>query len=186
MRPFVIVYGTQGTEEENEWVLALARAYAHAWWYRANARAWIVADTDPMPELKEPPNLILLGGAKMNAVTARFEADLPIVLCADGILVGERWIPGGDLAAKFVYPNPENPDTLILVQEGQSLEGFKRLFSFTEIYSGAGFPDWMVWGDGVKLMGLGGAAAMGFFDMGWQVDDSLTFWNEDLLSPKSR
>ena len=182
MRPFVIVYGTQGTDEEDEWTLALAKAYAHAWWYRANARAWIIADTDPMPELKEPPNLILLGGPKMNAVTARLEAKLPIIVRDDGILVGGRRIPGRDLAAKFVYPNPEHPDSLILVQEGQSLEGFKRLFNFTEIYSGAGFPDWMVWGDEVKLMGLGGACATGFFDLDWRIDDSLTFWNEELIS----
>lgn len=184
MRPFVIIYGTQGTDEEDEWTLALARAYAHAWWYRANARAWIIADTDPIPELTEPPNLILLGGSKVNSVTARLEGDLPIVVRDDGVLVDGRWIPGRDLAAKFVYANPECPESLILVQEGQSLEGFKRLFSFIEIYSGAGFPDWMVWGDEVKLLGLGGVSAMGFFDMAWQVDDSLTFWNEDLLSKR--
>jgi len=182
MRPFVIVYGTQGTDEEDEWTLALARSYAHAWWYRANARAWIIADTDTIPEIKEPPNLILLGGANMNAVTARLEAGLPIVMRDDGILVGGRWIPGRDLAAKFVYPNPERPGSLVLVQEGQSLDGFKRLFSFTEIYSGAGFPDWMVWGDEVKLLGLGGACAMGFFNLDWRVDDSLSFWNEELIS----
>ncbi len=96
--------------------------------------------------------------------------------------MANRLIRGQDLAAKFVFPNPEHPDTLVLVQEGQSLSGFKRLFSFTEIYSGAGFPDWMVWGNEVKLLGLGGACALGFFDLNWEVDDSLTFWNEELIS----
>ncbi|OPX21505.1 MAG: hypothetical protein B1H03_06475 [Planctomycetales bacterium 4484_113] len=180
MRPFVIVYGTQGTDEEDEWALALARAYAHAWWYRGNGRAVIVADTELIPQSGAYPNLILLGGAKMNAVTARLEPKLPIKMTDEGVIAGTRLIRGKDLAAKFVYPNPEHPDTLVLVQEGQSLKGFKRLFSFTEIYSGGGFPDWMVWGDEVKLMGLGGARAMGFFDMNWRFSADLTFWSEEL------
>lgn len=96
------------------------------------------------------------------------------------MVVGRRLIRGRDLAAKFIYPNPEHPDTPVLVQERQSLEGFKRLFSFTEIYSGTGFPDWMVWGDEVKLMGLGGTRAMGFFDMNWRFSSELTFWSDEL------
>ena len=180
MRPFVIVYGTQGTDEEDEWTLALAGAYAHAWWYRANGGLTIIADTEPVPTMDEYPNLILLGGPKMNAMTARLEPKLPIKLADDGVVVGTRFIRGRDLAAKFVYPNPERPDTLVLVEEGQSLAGFKRVFSFTEIYSGAGFPDWMVWEDEVKLTGLGGACAMGFFDMNWRFSPDLTFWSEEL------
>jgi len=182
MNPFVVVYGTIGTSEQTEWNLQLARLYAFNWWYRANGRVQVVADYE-YEALAWPHNVVLLGGPECNGVTAGLIGDLPIQPVEEGVLVGDRILLRTDLTYKFVYPNPHNDwQTLVLIEGGTSLEAMKRLSSTIAIYSGAGFPDWMVWNDEFKLKGLGGVAASGFFDLNWCIDPTLTFWNEELIS----
>jgi len=185
MKPFVIVYGTKGSEEDTFWNLHLARYYAQAWWYRANGSANIVSDTKLSDFELKSHNLILIGNARTNEVIASLEPSLPIKLLDNGVQVGNRFIFGKHLTVKFVYPNPVNGDNLILVLSGQDAEGFKRLFGFIEMYSGSGFPDFAIFGDEVKLQALAGALAMGFFNLKWDFDDSLTFFNEELISKYS-
>jgi dienelactone hydrolase len=186
MKPFVLVYGTTGTPEQTEWNLQLARLYAYQWWYRANGRTSVYADTavDFTSPLWQRINLVLLGGPDCNAVTARLQDKLPIRSSSSAVTIrGTGPVFGQDLTYKFIYPNPETGwKTLVLVEGGTSLEAMKRLPAVMGVYSGSGFPDWMVWGDDFKLQGLGGVSAMGFFDYHWRVDDRLTFWNEDVMS----
>ncbi|MCH7473018.1 hypothetical protein IIA79_08725 [bacterium] len=182
MRPFVVVYGTSGTAEQTRMNLQLARLYAYQWWYRANGHLRIIPDSE-FSDSWHSYNLVLLGGPECNSVTARFCGSLPIEPVDGGVRVGDRLLPGADLTYKFVYPNPlTDYRTLLLVEGGTSLEAMKRLSSVIAIYSGAGFPDWMVWGGEVELLGLGGARAAGFFDMQWEIAPDLTFFNEDLIS----
>ena len=185
MKPFVIVYGTSGSDEDTMWNLHLARNYAHAWWYRANGSASIVSDKELSDFLAKSVNLILIGNARTNDVLASLEPNLPIKPTNNGVQIGSRFIFGKHLTVKFVYPNPVNSDNLVLVLSGQDLEGFKRLFGFIEMYSGSGFPDFAIFGDEVRLMGLSGALAMGFFNLDWELDDSLIFFNEELISKYS-
>ncbi len=193
MRPFLIVYGTKGTEEDTFWNLQLARFYAHSWWYRANGYSAIIADTSMTADVAENYNLILLGSSKTNHYTETIAQYLPIELMDDGVRVKvvskqqgdyrDIVIPGRNLTVKYVYPNPMCPDNLILLQAGQNIEAFKRLFGFIEIYSGAGFPDWAIFGDDTKLLGLAGVEAMGFFNLEWEIDlgDNITYFREGVI-----
>lgn len=185
MRPFIIVYGTSGGDEETLWNLQLARFYAQQWWYRANGYTLILPDKELSEDYMAAYNLVLIGSAKTNSVTARLENNLPIRLKEEGVLLGTRFIFGHDLTVKFVYPNPDFPKRLLLVEEAQSPTAFRRLFSFMEIYSGSGFPDWAVFGDEVELLGLAGFTAMGFFNLDWQFDDMLSFYNNEVISKLS-
>jgi hypothetical protein len=111
------------------------------------------------------------------------QVKLPIAPMEGGVNVGGMPILGKDLTYKFVYPNPlTDYKTLVLVEGGTSVAAMKRLPAVIGIYSGSGFPDWMVWGDEFKLQGFGGVRAMGFFDFNWRFDDSLSFFNDDLNS----
>ncbi len=192
MHPFLLVYGTKGSEEETFWNLQLARFYAQAWWYRANGYTRIVADDEVTAEIENNYNIILIGSAKTNSYTDMIEKSLPIKLTNEGVMIGlyydhksiagNRLTPGIDLTVKFVYPNPRAPRNLVLIQEAQSLVGFKRLFSFLEIYSGSGFPDWAIIGDEVEVLGIAGVTAMGFFNLDWEIDESLSSFNDELIS----
>ncbi len=185
MKPFIIAYGTTGSPEQTEWNLQLARMYSYHWWYRANGYTTIVKDTgvDFTKPGWENMNCVLIGGPECNAVTTKMQEKLPIRPTKDGVLWGGNIILGKDLTYKFVYPNPiTGYKTLISVEGGTSLAAMKRLPAVIGIYSGSGFPDWMVWGDEFKLQGFGGVRAMGFFDDNWEYCDELTFWNNDLIS----
>ena len=83
-----------------------------------------------------------------------------------------------NLAAKFIYPNPLNPERLIGVHEGVGLDGLKLSTFFTALYSGAGLPDFMIFDENVKLKGWGGVIAAGFFDSDWQCDERLYYLQE--------
>lgn len=185
MNPFVVVYGTSGTPEQTAFNLQEARLYANHWWYRGNGYTRIIPDDEaPLNAAKTTgANLVLIGGPECNAVTAKMQDKLPIAPTENGVKVGETAIPGKDLTYKFVYPNPlTDYTTLVLVEGGTSLTAMKRLPAVIGIYSGSGFPDWMVWGDEFKLQGFGGVHAMGFFDFNWRFDDSLSYFNDDLNS----
>jgi hypothetical protein len=113
------------------------------------------------------------------------------------VQVGGNLITGEDLTYKFVFPLPSSPAMndlsddvlhswrLILIEGGTSLKARKRLPAMMGIYSGAGFPDWMVWDDQVKLDGMAGVLAMGFFDLDWQVDPDLSYFNEELIAKRA-
>jgi dienelactone hydrolase len=185
MKPFIIAYGTAGTAEQTEWNLQLARLYSYHWWYRANGHVSVLKDTEV--DFSEPGwenlNAVLIGGPECNTVVAQMKEEMPIMPAEDGLLVNWNFLQGKDLTYKFVYPNPlTDYKTLVLVEGGTSLAAMKRLPAVIGIYSGSGFPDWMVWGDEFKLQGFGGVRAMGFFDFNWRFDDSLSFFNDDLNS----
>ena len=182
---FIVVYGTTGSPEQTAFNLQQARLYAYHWWYRANGWTAVMKDTEV--DLSEPGyinlTLVLIGGPECNAVTARIQDKLPIAPMEKGVKVGGTVIPGEDLTYKYVFPSPlTDYKTLVLVEGGTSLAAMKRLPAVIGIYSGSGFPDWMVWGDEFKLQGFGGVRAMGFFDFNWHFDDSLSFFNDDLNS----
>lgn len=185
MTPCRVVVGTSGTPEENEWSLQLARLYAWHWWYRANGSLCILTDTDALADSSWGGSYISLGAPISNFFReAQAQATgSPVGGVSGGLTVGDRYIPGDDLSFMFITPVTSAGGTsLCLVAGGTSLKALKRLPAMMGIYSGSGFPDWMVWDDEVKLKGQAGMLGMGFFDLNWQIDPALSYFNEDLIA----
>jgi pimeloyl-ACP methyl ester carboxylesterase len=176
--PFVLVYGTKGDSLATEITLHQARLEATRWWRRANGFAEILPDTEVTSETMERFNLILFGGPEENSVTAKLNGRLPIRIEGQKIILGKKEIVGDGLAAKFIYPNPLNPERFVCVHEGVGPDGLKLSTLFTALYSGAGLPDFMIFDETVKLEGWGGVVCAGFFDSDWQLDESLYYLRE--------
>lgn len=176
--PFVLVYGTRGDSSTNETTLHQARLEAARWWSRGNGYALVLPDNEITPEIMESFNLILFGGPEENLVTAKLSGGLPIRIEKGKMFLGKKEIPGYNLAAEFVYPNPSNPDKLIFVHQGLGKEGLKLSTSFTALYSGAGLPDFIIFDEKVKRQGWGGVICAGFFDSEWQLDDKSYYLRE--------
>ncbi|RKY74594.1 MAG: hypothetical protein DRQ14_01440 [Candidatus Latescibacterota bacterium] len=174
--PFVFVYGTIGTPEETEVNLHLARTKAQKWWYRGNGWVRIVPDTSVDERIIENYNLILFGGPESNLVTRRINDELPIRIEGGRIVLGERTVPGEHLALKEVYPNPLNPERLVLVNAGTDLEGTKLTGALDALYASSGLPDYIVYGKAIRTEGWGGVVAAGFFDVEWKLAPSLGFF----------
>lgn len=165
--PFILVYGTQGNALETEKLFAMARSEAQAWWYRANGTARILPDTLVDAGITDRYNLILLGNAYQNAVTARLEEYLPIWIEDGRFVFGDEVLPPEALAALFVYPNPSNSEKKVVVREGIGSDGLKLSGYFSTLYSGAGLPDYIIWGKDVTDKGWGGVVKAGFFTAEW-------------------
>jgi predicted esterase len=173
--PFVIVVGTVGTDEENSLNFEIARAISQRWWYRANGYAPIVTDNEVWSY--QTANLILIGGPESNVFSKLVEDSLPIRIVDGGVMLGDRMIRGDDLAVQFVYPmpNPVNPERLVLCNWGTSIEGTRMSGGVTCLYSGSNLPDFMIFDSAVRLQGLAGVRAMGFFDNQWQLDEDFYY-----------
>ena len=86
-----------------------------------------------------------------------------------------EFIPGDDLAVKFVYPSRGHGQNLILCNWGTSIEGLRLAGGLTCIFSGSGLPDFLIYDKEVKLKGYAGVKAAGFFDNNWEVDPDLYY-----------
>ena len=198
--PCSVAAGVCDDPEENKWTLHLARLYAYHWWYRANGTLPVVTTRDLGEEYffrQDPgrPWKICIGGPQ-SASAFNFMLDGVIDVDPDAIRIrpnampGDKWtneaicsIPADDLSYKATWIlGSLDGNYAVLIEGGTSIEGLKRLSSMMGIYSGAGMPDWMVWDDEVQLRGFGGVAAMGFYDLDWQIGEDLTYINYDLIN----
>ncbi|MFH1675496.1 MAG: prolyl oligopeptidase family serine peptidase, partial [bacterium] len=177
-KPFIFVVGASGTDDENALNLEAAVNLQIRWWYRANGYSTIITDKDYEQQTGALPyNLILIGGPSSNSLSAKMAENLPIKIGSGGVALGDKFIPGTDLAVKFVYPNPDSEGTLIYADWGTSLKGMRLAVGLTCLYSGSGVPDFLVYDDEVRLGGYASVRAAGFFDNDWQLDSEYYFIN---------
>jgi hypothetical protein len=175
--PFILVVGTIGPPELNQYNLELARTTAQRWWYRANGYTQIIRDLDMPWEIAADHNLILIGGPFANGWSTGFCENgyldsIPLAIDDTGVRIGSEFIAGEDLACKFVYPNPLNPERLILAEWAtwDSLDGMRLAGGLNCMYSGSGLPDFLVYDKSVRLTGYAGVYAAGFFDNNWKLN----------------
>ncbi len=173
-RPFVFVYGTQGTPEETMAARAVAVGFANVWWWRGNGFVRVLADTDVEPELAKAHNLILFGHRGSNALLA--QAELPIRVEPGRIRVGERTYEGPGLACAFVHPGPHG--RLWAVFGGTDATGMRLAALGDVLRSGVGLPDFTVWDGKAVLQGFGAARCAGYFDARWRLEGGLGYFGE--------
>jgi pimeloyl-ACP methyl ester carboxylesterase len=173
--PFVLVFGTKGDSTSTDITLHQTRLEAARWWRVGNGYAEILPDTEVTKEVMENYNLILFGGPEENSVTAQVNKNMPIQIRDNKIFLDKSELYGDGMAVEFIYPNPLNLNKFVFIHEGTDLDGLKLSSFFNPIYSGAGLPDFMIFGDAVKLKGWGGIRAAGYFDTNWKLNLSLSY-----------
>jgi hypothetical protein len=112
--PHVYVYGTTGDETTTAVLKEGAESLAD-WGPNVRSRWKVLADTEVTPELMATHNLILVGDAASNALTARVADQLPIRQDGDGTAAGEKRVAGPDAAFRVQVPNPLAPGRLVLL-----------------------------------------------------------------------
>ncbi|HDQ99278.1 MAG TPA: hypothetical protein ENN51_03200, partial [candidate division WOR-3 bacterium] len=167
-RPFLLVHGTADPAQA-EPLLQEAVQEGLRWWVRANGRAEVLPDTSVTDSLAARYNLVLFGGPDANTVTRRLAPRLPVRV-REGEMHLDRRRLGPDLAAMFVYPNPDHPDRLVLVRMGTDAEHTRLAGFWGLLHSGAGIPDFIIFDRSVRRLGWGGVRAAGFFNTDWQFD----------------
>ena len=158
----------------------VARAWARVRWgvrvdYPVISDAEFYARGEPIANDKA---LFLVGNARSNRVVRELEADFPIRIDGDDVVLGERRIQAKDgapadvsqLGAAFIRPNPRRPDRYVVVVEGVGPLGTWRSLSLPDM-----LPDFAVYDADVApargglLLGAGTLRAAGFFANDWSL-----------------
>ncbi len=166
----LLVYGTQGTEEENAWAFHKARFDADVFRYRGNGALQILADTAFRAVDHPDRNIVLYGHATTNAAWRAVLEAPPLVPEGGRIRIGDKSFTGPDLACLFVAPRAGSAaGAMVGVVGGTGVTGMRATTGLPFFVSGVHWPDWTVFRASVWQDGLGGVVAAGFLDPGGQL-----------------
>jgi pimeloyl-ACP methyl ester carboxylesterase len=139
-RSFLLVVGTASARRLDRQALKdEAQRFADDWEKLYTKPPRMKTDEEVTNDDVARHNLILYGGPKDNAVTARIADRLPVTIENGSISVGGRTYSGPGVATKFCYPNPENRDRLVVVIAGA--QNGRDMFQTNNL-----FGNWFQWG----------------------------------------
>jgi dienelactone hydrolase len=170
--PYLLVYGTQGDEQETAVARNLANQRSGRLVERARAPATVVPDTAVGSREMADYNLVLFGRPETNSVLGELADDFPVSVGGGRASVGGETYEG-DLGVEFVYPNPRAPDNLVQVESGTSLAGLRLTGARNWIPTQKATSDYAIFDRSVRFQKWNACRAAGFFDKDWQVEDSL-------------
>lgn len=166
----LLVYGTIGTPDENDWSFARARFDAETFGYRGNGSFEMIPDTAFDPQVSADRNVVLYGNADTNGAWKSLLSDSPIQVDRMAIAVGERRYEGNDLATLFIRPRADSSTALVGVVGGTGLTGCRTTDRMPIFVSGVAYPDWIVFDVSTLIERTGGVRAAGFFGHDWTID----------------
>jgi hypothetical protein len=172
----VLVVGTAGTPEENAWAMAQAKCDAETFWYRGNGSLRIVLDSE-FDAAREPDrNIVLYGNAYSNRAWGPLMDGSPVQVAQGMLTVGERKLPGDDLACLLIRPRPGSDVACVGAVSGTGVAGMRLAARVPYFVSGVGVPDWIVIGPEAMAKGAGGVRAAGFFGNDWGLSEADSGW----------
>ncbi|MEM8866318.1 MAG: alpha/beta hydrolase, partial [Planctomycetota bacterium] len=178
----VLVYGTQGSEEENRWAESKARFDAQAFWRRGNGSLEIVPDVDFDASTEPNRNVVLYGNAQSNAAWPALLSTSPVQV-RDGrvdvsVQANVRPELGDDLAVLMIRPRPGSSTASVAVVGGTGAAGMRRTNRMRYFVPGVVYPDLMILGPQVLTRGADDARAAGYFGPDWSVGDGQIEWRD--------
>jgi hypothetical protein len=163
-----VVYGTQGTPEENAAMLAKARYDAETYLSRANSSGEIVADTQFAPADYADRTVLLIGNADTNAAWNGLLADSAIKVRRGELQVGDQTFTGDDIATMFVQPRPDSDTASVVAFAGTGPVGMQLTYRWSLFVPFVRYPDCLA----VQAAGPTAAPrtlAAGYFGNDWSV-----------------
>ena len=166
----VLVYATQGTDEENEWYKNKARYDAEAFLYKANGSFDVIPDVEFSPEKFKDRNVIIYGNSNNNKVWSMLLKHCPVLVNNGRISFGKKIFEGDDLGTYFIYPRYDSEFASIGVVAGTGIPGMKATFA-NDYFSGiTGFPDILIFNVDWVKEGLDAVNLSGFFGSDWSIE----------------
>jgi dienelactone hydrolase len=172
----ILVYGTNGSPDENAWAFAKARYDAEQFWYRGNGSLDLMADDRFQASVEPDRDVILYGNAQTNSAWNRLLANSPVQVGRGSIHADGREETGEDLACLFLRPRPGSDRASVGVVTGTGLAGMRLTDRLTYFTSGVAYPDCIILGPDVLAAGNAGVRAAGFFGIDWSVDSGEFAW----------
>lgn len=178
----LVVYGTQGTDEEDRWYAMRARFEAEAWAYRGNGAFDVIADTDFDAATTRDRSVLLYGNADTNSAWATLLADSPIQARRGRVEMAHGFTAeGDDLVTLFIRPRAGSDTASVVAVADTGSAGARLSLHLPMMQSGVGIPDYVVL-RAQEAPGNGAAQlATGFFDLDWKLapEDAKAHWQEE-------
>ncbi|MBX3473084.1 MAG: prolyl oligopeptidase family serine peptidase [Planctomycetes bacterium] len=168
---FIIVYGTGGDAETQQWAAAKARMDAEHFYVRGNGSVEVVSDKELATVRHQGRNVILVGSPSTNSAYELLGVECPIQVQSGKVQIGGKTLTG-DLAVLAVVPRPGSDTASIGVISGTSLAGMRLTNRLPYLSSGVGVPDFVVLDARMLRDGASGLRACGYLDCDWQLSDS--------------
>jgi len=172
----LLVYGTAGTPEENNWAFAKARFDAESFWYRGNGSLDVIPDTAFNPRAEPDRGVILYGNADSNRAWRALLGDSPVQVRRGEIKIGARPLAGDDLACVFLRPRPGSDVACVAIVSGSGIRGMRLTDRLPYFLAGLAYPDCTVIGPEMLTEGSAGIRMAGFFGQDWSVDKGEWVW----------
>jgi hypothetical protein len=137
-------------------------------------------DKDPL----ESSNILLLGGATINAVTRRMSSSQTLIDFLENStqfrIQDRTFAEGSTLLAMFPHPhegsqsnNKQRPIALLL--HGTDPLAIERGYSLLPLRTGAMIPEWIVVDQSSAWKGYGGVSGAGWFNHQWGWSDAMSY-----------
>jgi hypothetical protein len=173
-RRFTLVFGTGGSEVEQQWMRRKARFDAEQWWYRGNGDALVLSDMDFLEQGgNTDQNVIVYGNASINSAWSTLLNGSPVDADSSRIVYpaadGARAeLTGAGTAVLVVRPRQGSEVALVAGIGGVGLEGMRTVERLPYFSSGVAYPDWVVFGSSVLEKGSEAVVGAGWFGPDWR------------------
>jgi dienelactone hydrolase len=171
---FVLVYGTQGTPEENARMLAHARYDAETFLFRGNGSPEVIPDTAYAEQAMRDRGVVVYGNATINRVWQRLLKNAPIQVERGKVTMGGVSRQGDNLACLFVYPKPGSDVAAVAAVGATGVVGLRLTERLPYFTSGVAYPDWVIADPEVLRRGNDAVLEAGYFTNTWQLPTTKT------------
>ncbi len=168
-KPFIVVQGTGGDEDENADITEKVQRWAQEWQGFGDGEPRITTDKALTEDEIKTYNLLLFGTPQTNHFLAQIAAQLPISIGNQRYQVGSTVYQGEDLGLIMCYPNPRAPGRYVAVYAGKYYgERLPINHKFDLL------PDFIIFrSEAYDYDDANQYLCAGFFDMNWQLDQRL-------------
>jgi hypothetical protein len=184
LSPFILVYGASGTPAEEDAALDVARSLARTWTYRGNGDAPILSDRQALDLLRQEHlrgfeggthhHFIMIGNEASNALLRQWSKKLEVRVTREVVKAPEAWewveteevnrahrptgSPSfrGDVSVAALIENPRLPGRVTAVYGGTTARAIQRSAAAQPFFSGAGWPDVVIFDEGLQEKGWAG------------------------------
>jgi len=171
----VLVYATQGSQNENEWYYNRARYDAETFGYLGNGSFEIVKDTEFELNKFKDRNVVLYGNKNNNAAWKKLLDNCPIQVTTNNVKIGEKELAGGKWGAFFIYPRFDSNNASVGVVTASGEKGMKAAFANDYLGRDA-FPDIVIFDETMMVDGIPGIKCTGFFGNDWTLKNGDIVW----------
>ena len=172
----VLVYGTQGTDFENEWYFNRARCDAEKFWYRANGNVELVSDTHFADGEYADRNVVLYGNRDNNSVWDLLLKDCPLQVSDGSVTMEDTSLSGPGWGAYFIYRRQDSNVASVGVITASGVAGMKAAYANHYLVNATCFPDVMIFDQHFLSRGIQSLKCAGFWGNSWDVNTGDFVW----------